>query len=106
MSLDHDLFCALLDRFIQISGFRNDAIFVNTESTLAALHKVNTVLNLLHGMLAEMNGLKVLVLLHVVQRYVVGYQCVQIELFKLILCVLDCIDNSCDAFLLSVEGRD
>ena len=73
MSLDHDLFCALLDRFIQVSGFRNDAIFVNTESTLAALHKVNTVLNLLHGMLAEMNGLKILVLLHVVQRYVVGY---------------------------------
>lgn len=51
-----------------------------------------------------MHRLQVLPLVNVVESDIESNERVKVRLLKLIHCVLDCVDNPRDSFLLTVEG--
>mmetsp|Transcript_9233 Transcript_9233/g.11224 ORF Transcript_9233/g.11224 Transcript_9233/m.11224 type:complete len:235 (+) Transcript_9233:205-909(+) len=106
MGFDQDLFDRRRDSLIQISSLLDHTLFQRAKTALTTLNEVNAVLDLLQGVLAQVNSLQVLPFFHVVQRNVVDNQSVEVEFLELVYCVLDSIDSACDAFLLSIESRD
>ena len=106
MSFDQGKFGAVTNLGLQIVSLLLDLLTLSSECTLAAVSKVEAVLNLAERVLAELKDFEELAFRGIVRNHVEANQCVKEELLKLVHRVLRSVDHARESLLLAVKSAD